>query len=134
MCDSGLVQAAGFLNAGLRPRLTAHFHRLQGHAGALLADAGGHIVGHLVESDAILGHGVTLTDGHSVVLEGVEVHGDATRANTQYVVTEYGVVNLKGLAAWQRAEGLINISHPDLRDELIAEADKLKMWRRSNKR
>ena len=57
-----------------------------------------------------------------------------TRANTQYVVTEYGVVNLKGLAAWQRAEGLINISHPDLRDELIAEADKLKMWRRSNKR
>ena len=57
-----------------------------------------------------------------------------TRANTQYVVTENGVVNLKGLAAWQRAEGLINISHPDLRDELIAEADKLKMWRRSNKR
>ena len=50
------------------------------------------------------------------------------------MVTEYGVVNLKGLAAWQRAEGLINISHPDLRDELIAEADKLKMWRRSNKR
>ena len=56
-----------------------------------------------------------------------------TRANTHYVVTEYGKVNLKGLSAWQRAEALISIAHPDFRDELIAEAEKLKIWRRSNK-
>lgn len=56
-----------------------------------------------------------------------------TRANTQWVVTEYGKVNLKGLSTWQRAEALISISHPMLRDELIKQAETMKIWRRSNK-
>lgn len=57
-----------------------------------------------------------------------------TRTNTMYIVTEYGMVNLKGLTAWQRAEGLINIAHPDFRDDLIKEAEKMHIWRNSNKR
>ncbi len=56
-----------------------------------------------------------------------------TRANTHYVVTEYGMVNLKGLSVWQRAEALISIAHPSFRDELILEAEKMHIWRRSNK-
>lgn len=56
-----------------------------------------------------------------------------TRANTMYVVTEYGMVNLKGLSSWQRAEALISIAHPDFREELIAAAEKQHIWRRSNK-
>ncbi len=56
-----------------------------------------------------------------------------TRANTHYVVTEYGCVCLKGLSTWQRAEALISIAHPDFRDELIKEAEKLHIWRRSNR-
>ena len=56
-----------------------------------------------------------------------------TRANVHYVVTEHGKVNLKGLSAWQKCEALISIAHPDFRDELIAEAEKMKIWRRSNK-
>ena len=56
-----------------------------------------------------------------------------TRANTHYVVTEYGMVNLKGLSSWQKAEALISVAHPDFRDELIAEAEKMHIWRRSNK-
>lgn len=56
-----------------------------------------------------------------------------TRANTHYVVTEFGKVNLKGLSTWERAEALISIAHPDFRDELIAEAEKMHIWRRSNK-
>lgn len=56
-----------------------------------------------------------------------------TRANVHYVVTEYGKVNLKGKSAWERAEALISIAHPDFRDELTSEAEKLKIWRRSNK-
>lgn len=58
----------------------------------------------------------------------------ATRTNTQYVVTEFGMVNLKGATTWQRAERLISIADPDCREELIADAEKLKVWRKSNKR
>ena len=56
-----------------------------------------------------------------------------TRANLHYLVTEYGKVCLKGLSAWERAEKIISIAHPDFRDELIAEAEKMHIWRRSNK-
>ena len=57
-----------------------------------------------------------------------------TRANIHYLCTEYGCVNLKGLTSWEKAEALISVAHPDFRDELIAEAEKLHIWRRSNKR
>ncbi len=66
----------------------------------------------------------TLADG-SVVTD--------TRANAHYVVTEYGIVDLKGKSTWQKAEALISIAHPDFRDELIAEAEKMRIWRKSNK-
>lgn len=56
-----------------------------------------------------------------------------TRANAHYVVTEYGKVCLKGMSAWQRAEALIGIAHPDFRDQLIAEAERMKIWRNSNR-
>ena len=56
-----------------------------------------------------------------------------TRANTHYLVTEYGKVCLKGMSMWERTEAIISIAHPDFRDELIKEAEKMKIWRRSNR-
>lgn len=49
------------------------------------------------------------------------------------VVTEFGKLNTAGLSTWERAEGLISLAHPDFREELIAAAEKMKIWRRSNK-
>jgi len=56
-----------------------------------------------------------------------------TRPMVQFVVTEFGKANLKGLTTWQRAERLISLAHPDFREELIKEAQKLNIWRRNNK-
>jgi acyl-CoA hydrolase len=41
-----------------------------------------------------------------------------TRGHVHWIVTEYGAVNLFGLALRQRAEALISIAHPDFRREL----------------
>lgn len=57
-----------------------------------------------------------------------------TRANVHYFVTEHGIVNLKGLSTWQKAEAIISVAHPDFRDELIADAEKMNIWKQSNKR
>lgn len=56
-----------------------------------------------------------------------------TRANIHYLVTEYGKVNLKGLSTWEKCDAIISVAHPDFRDELIAEAEKMHIWRRTNK-
>ena len=56
-----------------------------------------------------------------------------TRSNTHFLVSEYGMVNLKGLSSWQRAEAIISIAHPNFRDDLIKAAEAQNIWRRSNK-
>ena len=56
-----------------------------------------------------------------------------TRTNLHYLVTEYGKVCLKGLSTWERAEAIISVAHPDFRDQLIKDAERLKIWRRSNR-
>ena len=55
------------------------------------------------------------------------------RSCTHYIVTEYGMVNMKGLSTWQRAEAAISLAHPDFREQLIKDAEKMGIWRRSNK-
>lgn len=41
-----------------------------------------------------------------------------SRNDIHYVVTEYGVAELRGKTLQERAKALINIAHPDFRDEL----------------
>ena len=48
-----------------------------------------------------------------------------TRADMMYVVTEYGIVNLKGRSVPDRARAMISIAHPDFRDELERDARRL---------
>ena len=54
-----------------------------------------------------------LTPGSGVV---------TTRGHVQWVVTEYGAVNLRGRSLRERADFLIGIAHPDFRAELRAGA------------
>ena len=44
------------------------------------------------------------------------------RSDTMYVVTEYGMTNLKGKSVMERASALIAIAHPDFREGLEREA------------
>ena len=44
------------------------------------------------------------------------------RSDVMYVVTEYGMANLKGKSVADRAKALIALAHPDFRDDLAREA------------
>ena len=47
-----------------------------------------------------------------------------SRNDVDYVVTEYGIAHLKGRSLRERAILLINIAHPDFRDELKKEFER----------
>ncbi|HOX36800.1 MAG TPA: acetyl-CoA hydrolase/transferase C-terminal domain-containing protein [Candidatus Brocadiia bacterium] len=53
------------------------------------------------------------------------------RQMVDYVVTEFGAARVKLMPTWKRAEALINISHPQFRDELIKAAEKMKIWHKA---
>ena len=44
-----------------------------------------------------------------------------TRAHVQYVITEYGVADLYGKTIKQRVKELVNIAHPDHRENIERE-------------
>ena len=54
-------------------------------------------------------------------------HVSTSKNDINYVVTEYGVAQLRGKSAGQRARELIAIAHPDFRAELTAEAKRMKL-------
>ncbi len=45
-----------------------------------------------------------------------------SRADVEYVCTEYGIVNLKGTTIAERVEKLISIAHPKFREQLLKDA------------
>ena len=54
-------------------------------------------------------------------------HVTTSKNDINYVVTEYGVAQLRGKTAKQRAEALIGIAHPDFRGELREAARKMSL-------
>ncbi|WP_408955082.1 acetyl-CoA hydrolase/transferase family protein [Natroniella sp. ANB-PHB2] len=51
-----------------------------------------------------------------------------SRNDVDYVVTEYGVAELRGTSIRERVERLTNIAHPDFREELKEKAKELMIW------
>ncbi len=66
----------------------------------------------------------TLTPGSGVV---------TTRGLIHYVVTEYGVAYLHGKSIRERAKALIEIAHPDFRDELYEYCERTKWLRHAQR-
>jgi len=54
-------------------------------------------------------------------------HVSTSKNDINYVVTEYGVAQLRGKSAKQRAQELIGIAHPAFRAELTAEARRINL-------
>lgn len=55
------------------------------------------------------------------------------RQMVNILVTEWGSVSVKPASTWDKTEKIIGIAHPNFRDELIKEAERMKIWKRSNK-
>jgi len=72
----------------------------------------------------------------SRIVPGFQPHTVVTIARqlVDYIVTEYGAVQMGGRPVWHRAENLISVAHPDFRDDLIKEAERMGIWRKSNKK
>lgn len=51
-----------------------------------------------------------------------------SRNDVDFVVTEYGVAELRGTSVRERVEKLIAIAHPDFREELKVQAIELMIW------
>lgn len=49
------------------------------------------------------------------------------RTDMMYVVTEYGMVNLKGRSVPERARAMIGLAHPDFREDLERQAHRLRL-------
>ena len=86
-----------------------------------------------VRGAAISKGGVSIIAGHATADHGQSsrivprLEGPITdpRMDTQFIVTEYGVCDLRGKSTTERALGLIEIAHPDFRDELLVQAKEL---------
>ena len=74
------------------------------------------ITGEHIEKSKIVS---TLTQGAIVSL---------SRNDVDYVVTEYGIVSLRGTSVRERVKRLISIAHPKFREKLQFEADQLMLW------
>jgi len=83
--------------------------------GAALSEGGKAIIAlpSAAKGDTISRIVSTLTPGSGVV---------TTRAHVQYIVTEYGIADMRGKCTRDRAKELINIAHPNFREQLTKEA------------
>jgi acyl-CoA hydrolase len=110
--------------------------------GQIVADSIGHRMYSGVGGQMDFVRGASLaTEGRAIIaLPSTAAHGAqsrivaslhegagvvTTRAHARTIVTEWGVAELWGRSLGQRAEALIGIAHPDLRDRLRSDARRL---------
>lgn len=89
--------------------------------GAQISEGGKSIIAlySTVKNDTISTIVPTLTTGAAVSL---------SRNDVDYIVTEYGVAPMRGRSIKERVRNLINIAHPNFREQLKYDAEKLMIW------
>ncbi len=120
------VSISAFLEVGLDGQVNAEMV-----AGRQYSAPGGQL--DFVRGAQLSKDGKSILTAYSTAAKGTvsrivaRSEGPATdpRADTQYIVTEYGVADLRGKSTSERAQALIAIAHPDFRDELYRQAREL---------
>ncbi len=121
-----VISVSGFLEVGLDGEVNS-----EAIAGVQYSAPGGQL--DFVRGAQLSREGKSILTAYSTAKDGSlsrivpRVKGPATdpRSDTQYIVTEYGVANLRGKSTAERAEALIAIAHPGFRSELTEQAKDL---------
>lgn len=121
-----VISISAFLEVGLDGEVNAEVV-----AGRQYSAPGGQL--DFVRGAQLSNGGKSILTAYSTASKGKlsrivpRIEGPATdpRADTQYIVTEYGVADMRGKSTSQRAQALIAIAHPDFRDELYHAAREL---------
>ncbi len=121
--NDGVVSISGFLEVGLDGEVNS-----EAIGGTQYSAPGGQL--DFVRGAQLSRGGKSILTAYSTAKDGsisrvvARARGPATdpRADTHYIITEYGVANLRGKSTAQRAEALIAIAHPVFRSELAHQA------------
>lgn len=120
-----VISISAFLEVGLDGEVNA-----EAVAGRQYSAPGGQL--DFVRGAQLSKGGKSILTAYSTAAKGSisrivpKIEGPTTdpRADTQYIVTEYGAADMTGKSTAQRAEALIAIAHPKFRDRLLDGARK----------
>ena len=121
--NDNVISINAFIEVDLMGQVNAEFIK-----GRQFSAPGGQL--DFVRGSQLSKGGKSILTAYSTAASGkvsrivARLEGPATdaRADTQYIITEYGVANLRGKSTYERALALIDIAHPDFRDTLIQQA------------
>lgn len=124
--NDNVVSVNAFLQVDLMGQVNAEYMK-----GRQFSAPGGQL--DFVRGAQLSKNGKSILTAYSTASAGTisrivpKLDGPATdpRADTQYIVTEYGVANLRGKSTTERALALIEIAHPDFRETLWLQAKEL---------
>jgi itaconate CoA-transferase len=121
-----VVSINAMIDVDLSGQVNAEFLHHQQYSGT-----GGQL--DFVRGASLSQGGISIIAGHATADHGqssrivpkLEGPITDTRMDTQFIVTEYGVCDLRGKSMTERALGLIEVAHPQFRGALLAQAKEL---------
>ncbi len=121
--NDNVISVNAFIEVDFSGQVNAEFM-----AGRQFSAPGGQL--DFVRGSQLSKEGKSILTAYSTAAKGTvsrivpKISGPSTdpRTDVQYIVTEYGVANLRGKSTYERGKALIAIAHPSFRDELTKQA------------